>query len=268
MSGRSGNPARVSTRLCDSWRGCRASCPRGARTLERVATVRARTARAWRRSSAGLSVTSTPGAADRRRRSRRAPRADRSGVDATGASGFWESLKAAARVRRWAEVCSRTSSARSGRRTRRLFVIDGGKGCARQSAASTDLGLIQRCQVHKMRNVLEHCERQKAWVRAAIAAWSAPTVGRAREQLRTWPTQLRADHPGASASIEEGLDETLTSSLSVSSGRCIRLCLDQPDRKHAGDIRRVTRNVKRWRDGSMCCAGCDGANGTEKKFRR
>ena len=59
--------------------------------------------------------------------------------------------------------------------------------------------LIQRCQVHKMRNVLEHLpERQKAWVRAGIRrAWSAPTVGRAREQLRTLATQLRADHPGA-----------------------------------------------------------------------
>src|SRR5260370_788866 len=61
----------------------------------------------------------------------------------------------------------------------RLFVIDGGKGV--RKAIRSIFGtwaLIQRCQVHKMRNVLEHLpERQKAWVRAGIRrAWSAPTV--------------------------------------------------------------------------------------------
>src|SRR6266704_1627780 len=58
----------------------------------------------------------------------------------------------------------------------RLFVIDGGKGV--RKAIRSIFGtwaLIQRCQVHKMRNVLEHLpERQKAWVRAGIRrAWSA-----------------------------------------------------------------------------------------------
>lgn len=109
----------------------------------------------------------------------------------------------------------------------RLFVVDGGKGLRKAIRGIFGAwALIQRCQVHKMRNVLEHLpERRKAWVRAAIRrAWSANTVARAKEQLRTLAAQLRADHPGASASIEEGLD---------------------------GTIRRVTRNVKRWRDGSM-----------------
>src|SRR5207249_10398480 len=52
----------------------------------------------------------------------------------------------------------------------RLFVIDGGKGVRKaiRSIYGT-WALIQRCQVHKMRNVLEHLpERQKAWVRAGI----------------------------------------------------------------------------------------------------
>ena len=95
----------------------------------------------------------------------------------------------------------------------RLFVIDGGKGL--RKAIRTVFGewaLVQRCQVHKMRNVLEHLpERQRVWVRASLRrAWSAPTVGRARDLLRTLAGKLHGDHPGAANSIDEGLDETLT----------------------------------------------------------
>lgn len=155
----------------------------------------------------------------------------------------------------------------------RLFVIDGGKGL--RKAIRNVFGawaLIQRCQVHKMRNVLEHLpERQKAWVRAAIhRAWSAPTVGRAREQLRTLAAQLRADHPGASASIEEGLDETLTViALGVVGSLHQTLRSTNPIENMQGTIRRVTRNVKRWRDGSMVLRWVVTAlMEAEKKFRR
>ncbi len=155
----------------------------------------------------------------------------------------------------------------------RLFVIDGGKGL--HKAIRSVFGawaLIQRCQVHKMRNVLEHLpERQKAWVRAAIRrAWSATTVGRAREQLRTLAVQLRADHPGASASIEEGLHETLTViALGVVGSLHQTLRSTNPIENMQGTIRRVTRNVKRWRDGSMVLRWVVTAlMEAEKKFRR
>jgi len=155
----------------------------------------------------------------------------------------------------------------------RLFVIDGGKGV--RKAIRSIFGtwaLIQRCQVHKMRNVLEHLpERQKAWVRAGIRrAWSAPTVGRAREQLRTLATQLRVDHPGASASLEEGLDETLTViALGVVGSLHQTLRSTNPIENMQGTIRRVTRNVKRWRDGSMVLRWVVTAlMEAEKKFRR
>src|SRR5437867_8136974 len=155
----------------------------------------------------------------------------------------------------------------------RLFVIDGGKGL-RKAIRSVfgDWALIQRCQVHKMRNVLEHLpERQKAWVRAAIRrAWSATTVGRAREQLRTLATQLRADHPGTSASIEEGLDETLTViALGIVGSLHQTLRSTNPIENMQGTIRRVTRNVKRWRDGAMVLRWVVTAlMEAEKKFRR
>jgi transposase-like protein len=155
----------------------------------------------------------------------------------------------------------------------RLFVIDGGKGL--RKAIRSVFGawaLIQRCQVHKMRNVLEHLpERQKTWVRAAIRrAWSADTVARAREQLRTLAGQLRADHPGASASIDEGLDETLTViALGVVGSLHQTLRSTNPIENMQGTIRRVTRNVKRWRDGSMVLRWVVTAlMEAEKKFRR
>ena len=80
----------------------------------------------------------------------------------------------------------------------RLFVIDGGKGL-RKAIRSVfgEWALVQRCQVHKQRNVLEHLpELQRTWVRAALRrAWSAPTVARGRELLRNLAAQLRMDHP-------------------------------------------------------------------------
>jgi transposase-like protein len=155
----------------------------------------------------------------------------------------------------------------------RLFVIDGGKGS--RKAIRNVFGawaLIQRCQVHKMRNVLEHLpDRQKTWVRAAIRrAWSATTVARAREQLRTLAAQLRADHPGASGSIEEGLDETLTLiGLGIVGSLHQTLRSTNPIENLQGTIRRVTRNVKRWRDGSMVLRWVVTALiDAEKKFRR
>src|SRR2546422_5558438 len=73
-------------------------------------------------------------------------------------------------------------------------------------------------------------ERQKAWVRAAIRrAWSAPTVGRAREQIRTLATQLRADHPGASASRSEEHTSELQSRLHL----VCRLLLEKKKKKNA-----------------------------------
>lgn len=105
----------------------------------------------------------------------------------------------------------------------RLFVIDGGKGL--RKAIRTVFGewaLVKRCQVHKERNVLENLpERQRTWVRAALhRAWSAGTMSRGREMLRTLAAQLRMEHPGAVTSIEEGPTTLSPSSPSALSGRC------------------------------------------------
>jgi len=155
----------------------------------------------------------------------------------------------------------------------RLFVIDGGKGLRKAiRTVFGDWALVQRCQVHKQRNVLEHLpERQRTWVRAALhRAWSAPTVARGRELLRNLAAQLRMDHPGAASSIEEGLDETLSFiALGVFGVLQRTLATTNPIENLQGTIRRVTRNVKRWRGGSMALRWTVSAfMRAERKFRR
>jgi len=75
---------------------------------------------------------------------------------------------------------------------------------------------------------------------------------------------------GASASIEEGLDETLTViALGVVGPLHQTLRSTNPIENMQGTIRRVTRNVKRWRDGSMVLRWVVTAlMEAEKKFRR
>ncbi len=155
----------------------------------------------------------------------------------------------------------------------RLFVIDGGKGL-RKAIRSIfgEWALVQRCQVHKRRNVLEHLpERQRTWVRAALnRAWSTGTVARGREMLHNLAAQLRMEHPGAATSIEEGLEETLTLiGLGVFGSLQQTLCSTNPIENLNGTVRHISRNVKRWRGGAMALRWTVSAlMGAEKKFRR
>jgi putative transposase len=94
-----------------------------------------------------------------------------------------------------------------------LVVIDGGKALA---AAVTrvfgDRALIQRCQVHKRRNLLEHLPQQdRGWVNARLStAWALPDADRAQRELEALAAELAVKCPGAAASLREGVDQTLT----------------------------------------------------------
>lgn len=86
--------------------------------------------------------------------------------------------------------------------------LDGGK--ALRKAITQTFGtsaLIQRCQEHKRRNVLEHLpeDLHVSVKRALKDAWSATDAELARRQLNRLVTSLRAKHPGAAASLREGL---------------------------------------------------------------
>ena len=155
----------------------------------------------------------------------------------------------------------------------RLFVIDGGKGL--RKAIRTTFGtwaLVQRCQIHKLRNVSDHLPKHRqAWVKAAMRqAWKLGTEAKARHRLERIAEQLDAEHPDAAASIREGLDETLTViRLGLGGSLLASLRSTNPIENLQGAIKRVVRNVKRWRGGAMALRWCVTALvEAEKRFRR
>jgi transposase-like protein len=155
----------------------------------------------------------------------------------------------------------------------RLFVIDGSKGL-RKAIRSVfgSWAVVHRCHVHKLRNVAEHLPKhRRAWVRAAIRkAWAAPTVKEARQKLTHLADQLDHEHPGAAGSIREGLEETLTLILLGVSGALHRtLCSTNPIENLIGNVKVVSRNVKRWRGGKMAVRwAVTGLVEASKRFRR
>jgi putative transposase len=95
-----------------------------------------------------------------------------------------------------------------------LFIIDGGSGLRKAiRETSGTLGLVQRCQVHKARNVLEHLpEALRPRIRRALnEAYGLADATLAKRRLTQLADGLERTHPGAAASLREGLDETLWS---------------------------------------------------------
>ncbi|WP_374348978.1 IS256 family transposase [Phenylobacterium sp.] len=137
----------------------------------------------------------------------------------------------------------------------RLWVIDGGKAL-RKAIVETfgAAALIQRCQEHKRRNVIEHLpEELHASVRRAMRdAWDGANAELSKKQLQRLAASLQARHPGAAASLREGLDETLTvQGLGLTGALYRTLRTTNPIENLNGSIAHHTRNVKRWRDGQM-----------------
>jgi len=137
-----------------------------------------------------------------------------------------------------------------------LCVIDGGKGVRRalQDVLGT-AAVIQRCQLHKARNLQALVpQARQGYVRTTLRrAYRAPSAPAARRHLRALGTWLEANgHVDAAASLREGLDETLTVLTLGLPPRLRRFfattnCIENL----IGIVRHVTRNVKRWRDGTM-----------------
>lgn len=136
-----------------------------------------------------------------------------------------------------------------------LFVIDGGK--ALRKAIRDVFGkrsLVQRCQEHKRRNVLGHLpQRLHASVSKALRdAYRSSSRATAKRRLLQLVTHLAGEHPDAAASLREGLEETITlKDMKLPPALERTLSTTNPIENLNGAIRRVTRNVKRWRDGMM-----------------
>jgi len=136
-----------------------------------------------------------------------------------------------------------------------LFVIDGAKGLrAAITGVFGKLALIQRCQVHKERNVLDHLpDALKLGTRRAIRdAYNCPDAALAERQLERLARSLERAHPGAAGSIREGLAETLTVSRLPIAGALYRsLRSTNPIENLNGAVAHFAHNVRRWRNGEM-----------------
>jgi putative transposase len=154
-----------------------------------------------------------------------------------------------------------------------LLVLDGSK--ALHAAVKRVWGrnaLIQRCQVHKKRNVREHLP-EKHWEelsRQLHAAYSETDYDEALKRLRTTARWLDRLNPDAAASLREGMEETLTViRLGVPELLRRTLATTNPIESAFSVAQNVTRRVKCWREGDMrqrwCVAGLLRA---ESKFRR
>ena len=155
----------------------------------------------------------------------------------------------------------------------RLVVIDGSKGL-RKAVRDTfgEWALIQRCRVHKIKNVLEHLPGHiRPWFAAKIRkAWKAETATAATKQLDAVVKELETDHPGAAASLREGMQETLTVTRLRVQGPLLRTLRSTNTIENLnGTIKHVSRNVKWWRSGSMIVRWAVTALiEAESKFRR
>jgi len=136
-----------------------------------------------------------------------------------------------------------------------LFVIDGSKAIAK--SIRTKFGtraLIQRCQVHKKRNVEDHLpeEMKRNAGRTISAAYQSGNAPRAKRMLEALARQLERKHPSAAASLREGLDETLTvMRLDLQSHLARTLSTTNPIEFINGRIRKTTHNIARWDGGEM-----------------
>jgi putative transposase len=154
-----------------------------------------------------------------------------------------------------------------------LFVIDGGK--ALRKAITKVWGaraLVQRCRVHKKRNIEAHVP-DRFWpdvARMLDKAWAEPDYERARKQLVTLAAYLDRIAPDAASSMREGMEETLTvTRLRIDPALAIHLVTTNPIESAFSCVRKLTGRVKRWRGGLMKHRWCaTGLLDADKRFRR
>jgi putative transposase len=153
-----------------------------------------------------------------------------------------------------------------------LVVIDGSTALRRAVVDVFDHPVIQRCQLHKIRNVEDRLPKtlRSVVAKRMRAAYHAETALAAQAQLESLAGELDRTHPGAAASLREGLEDTLTVlrldvpptlARTLRSTNCVESMIEIC-RDHA-------RNVKRWRDGQMALRWCAaGMVEASTQFRR
>jgi putative transposase len=153
-----------------------------------------------------------------------------------------------------------------------LVVIDGSKALRRAVLNVFDRPVIGRCQLHKIRNVQDRLpDKLRSVVAARMRrAYHADSALAAQAELTALAAELDRTHPGAAASLREGMAETLTVlRLNVPPTLARTLRSTNAIESMISICRDHASNVKRWRDGQMalrwCAAGMVEAG---KQFRR
>jgi putative transposase len=153
-----------------------------------------------------------------------------------------------------------------------LAVLDGSKALSRAVRDVFDKPVIQRCQQHKIRNVRDRLpDKLRALVeRRMREAYHADSALTAEAKLTALAAELDKTHPGAAASLREGLAETLSIlRLNVPPTLARTLRSTNPIESMISICRDHSTNVKRWRDGQMALRWCAaGMVEATKQFRR
>jgi transposase-like protein len=154
-----------------------------------------------------------------------------------------------------------------------LVVIDGAKALARAvRKVFGQAALIQRCTIHKRRNVSDHLpEVERSQVDAKLArAFADPDPDAGLRAARELARALQDRHPGAAASLREGLEEMFTvHRLGLSQRLARTLTSTNPVESMISIARTTMRNVKRWKDGQMVCRWtAAGMLNAARSFRR
>jgi putative transposase len=153
-----------------------------------------------------------------------------------------------------------------------LAVLDGSKALSRAVCDVFDQPLIQRCQEHKIRNVRDRLpEKLRSLVQRRMReAYHADSGLTAEAKLTALAKELDKTHPGAAASLREGLQETLTVlRLGVPPTLARTLRSTNPIESMISICRNHSTNVKRWRDGQMALRWCAaGMVEAASQFRR
>ena len=155
----------------------------------------------------------------------------------------------------------------------RLYVLDGGKALStavRKYAG--DSAAIQRCQVHKRRNVLDHLtdEQKPSVAKKLNAAYAMEDHASAKLALTQLHRELMDLNPSAARSLEEGLEETLTvHRLHIPAQLRKSLASTNIIESAFSIVERVCSNVKRWHGGDQRERWVgSGLLVAEKQFRR
>jgi hypothetical protein len=153
-----------------------------------------------------------------------------------------------------------------------LAVLDGSKALRRAVLEVFDHPVIARCQLHKVRNVTDRLpQRLRGPVESRMRrAYHADSELDAHAQLEVLARELDKTHPGAAASLREGMDETLTVlRLEVPPTLARTLRSTNAIESMISICREHAKNVKRWRDGQMAMRWCAaGMIEASTQFRR